>query len=655
MPRPDLVETRKDELLSYVKNFYRKSWDWRSTRLHEKWNKCDRNYHAIYDPEKDASKEVWQSRMFVDITLQNTEIIVSQIHKTMMAPKPPIQTQAGPAGDELQAKLLQEIMEYELRKADFEISFYDALKEAVKYGSGFVKFFWEKVIDNRRRRVPVEQTPEEVLNAAPPEALMGEAPIPQPNIKGFAMQVQAVTLKNNLCAKFVHIRDIFPEPNTTTWDKIIHRDKVSYGEIVRHIKSGAFFDVREQLEDLTEGEKFEHDISDIKQERGYFNVQRDMPRFEKRHTIWEMWNAIPRKWIEFDIDDGDDAEELVPAKVMVASGVALLSSEVNERFDGEVPVLKMDYIRTGETYGKGIPEILFDDQDEINEHSNLGIDNINLIMNKGLIVLENALYNAEQDLVSKPGMVIRLKGTVDDVRKAVGPIDFPDLANSYFKHRFDILLGVQEKTGANRNVINPGATVKDTNQTLGGMELSRQMFNERVAAYGMIIEAAFLIKAAHKVYGLIYQELGDAPQEELKPILGDDPTVISEIPNPLTGQLMPVIVPRFMAFAFPPPEEVNKAYSFKAMGVFSLENKTVKAAQTMDWAKLFAPVLDMSLVAKHTARLLGQDELEKAVLPMPIMPPPPGGDKETPGMKGGPNGNQPSFLPPNPVRREPVV
>ena len=59
------------------------------------------------------------------------------------------------------------------------------------------------------------------------------------------------------------------------------------------------------------------------------------------------------------------------------------------------------------------------------------------------------------------------------------------------------------------------------------------------------------------------------------------------------------------------------------------------------------------------------DEAEKWFIDMPMMPgmpglPPPGGmpppnQKETPGMKGGPNGNQPSFLPPNPLRREPVV
>lgn len=656
MENNDLVEQRKAELLSYVQNFYRRSWDWRNTRFHERWDRCDRNYHSIYDPAKLAQKEPWQSTMFIDITMQNVEIIASQIYKIMMAPHPPIQTEAGPAGDTLQAKLIEEVMTYEIDKSSFNLAFYDANKESVRYGSGFIKLFWEKVVDTRMRRTPIEQSPQDVLQGAPMESLTGQSPMPQPQLMGFQMQPQEVLLKDQLCAKCVHIRDVFPEPNTTTWDKVIHRDKVDYGTIVRHIQRGEFFDVRDKLEDVSEGDKFEQDINDIRQERGYYDTNRQMAKFEKRHTIWEMWNAIPRKWIQFDMPEGDEAEELVPAKVMVASGVALLLSEENKQFDGESPILKDDYIRTGESYGKGICEMLFDDQDEMNEHANLGIDNMNMIMNKGCVILENALVNPEQDMVAKPGWQVRMKQqVVDDVRKGFSPIEWPDLGQSYFRHRFDLERNVQEKTGANRVTLGSSGAVKDTNQTLGGMELLRQMFNERVAAYGMVKESAFLMKAAQKIYGLIYQNL---TPEGIRPILGEEPVVISEIPNPMTGMMMPVQVPRFLAFAFVPPEEINRSYRFKPMGVFSMENKITKTAQFMDWTKIFGPVVNLPEAAKYAAELLGIEGAEKLVMPFPMLPPPPPGGpskKDTPGAKGGPNGNQPSFLPPNPVRREPVV
>ncbi|SRR6266700_249976 len=663
-----LVAQRKQELINYVQNFYRKSWDWRSTRMHQRWDRCDRNLHAIYDPVKAGLKEPWQSQMFIDITFQNVLIIVSQIFKTIMAPNPPIQTAAGPAGDDLQARLIQDVVDYELRKSNFAVSFWDALMEAVKYGSGFVKFYWDRVEDVRLRRQPIQQTPMEVLQSAPQEAIMGQAPMPAPGIKGFQMQPTQVLLKNNLCAKYVHIRDIFPEPNTTDWKKLIHRDKLSYGTIVDYIQKEQFFDVRDQLQDVTEGEKFEIDIADIKQERGYFEVHRDMPRNEKRHTIWEMHNSIPRKWIKFDMPEGDDAEVLVPAKVMVASGVALLSSDVNAQFDGENPVLKFGYMRTGETYDKGVCEVLFDDQDEINESGNLGIDNMNLILNKMVAVIEEHLVNPDEDITSKPGGEVRLRaGQTDDVRKSLMPIEFPDLARSFFEHRFNIERMVQEKTGANRVTLGSSGAVKDSNQTLGGMELLKQMFNERVAALGMVMEQDFILRAAERIYGLIYQNL---ESEDLKPILGEEPVQIGTMPAPPPPppppgmpplpQLgpQPLMVPRYKAFAFVPPEIVSNSYKFKPMGIFSLENKVIKSAQFMDWFKTFAPtgVIDPEAAAKYSAQVMGtSDELDKMVHPAPMMPMAlsDGGS----GLGGGPNGNQPRFLPqsPSPLDRQPVA
>jgi hypothetical protein len=657
-----LATQRKQELKTYLQGFYRKSWDWRSTRMHGRWDRCDRNYHAIYDPVRLAAKEPWQSSMFIDITFQNVEIITSQIFKTMMAPQPPIQTAAGPAGDELQARLIQDVVDYELRKSQFSIAFYDALKEAVKYGSGFVKFYWDRQEDLRLRRMPVQQTAQEVVQGAPPEALMGQMPMPQPGIKGFQMQPTPVLLKNHLCAKYVHIRDIFPEPNSTSWDKGIHRDKITYGKIVDYIKKGQFFDVRAELENVTEGEHFESDLQVVRQERGYFEVHRDMPRNEKPHTVWEFTGQLPMKWIQFDTPDGDEAEQLVPAKAMLASGVALLSSEINAQFDGEWSVMKFDYIRTGEPYGKGIPEVLFDDQDEINESGNLGIDNMNLIINKMMVIIENYLVNPDQDLVSKPGGEIRLKSSAEDVRKAVMPLEFPDLARSFFEHRFNIERMVQEKTGANRVTLGSSGVVKDSNQTLGGMELLKQMFNERVAAQGMVMESDFIIRSAERIYGLIYQNL---QPEDLKPILGEEPVQIGELPAPPPPPGMPPLppqphlVPRYMAFAFVPPEVVANSYRFKPMGIFSLENKVIKSAQFMDWYKTFGMVANPVESAKYAAQIMGMsDEVDKIVMPMPMMPPPGTPPPSAgPGLKGGPNGNQPSFLPPqtNELRRQPVA
>lgn len=656
-------EVRKQDLLNYVNNFYRASWNWRSQNKHEKWNKWDRNYHSIYDPTKKARKEPWQIAMFIGITVQTVEVICSQMFKTMMAPQPPIQTTAGPAGDPLQAELIQETMDYQLRKSAFGVNFYDTLKEAVRYGSGFMKFYWERLIDTRPRKVPLYENAEQVIESATPEAMAGDVPMPSPRMTGFEVQNKEVLLKNQLAARFVHIRDIFLEPNTTDCKHVLHREKISYGEIVRHIKSGAFMDAREKLEYVVEGDAFEQDVQQAKHDRGYFEQHREVSKFEKKHTVWELYCEIPRKWIDFDMPEGDDAEELVPARVVVASGCALLASERNTFFDGESPILKMDYIRTGEPYGKGVIELIEDEQDEINELRNLRVDNVNMLMNRIIAIIETALVNPK-DLVSKPGGVVRLKANVEDVRKAIMPIDMGDVTSSSFKETFEIERQVQERTGANRVTLGSSNEVRDTNQTLGGMELLRQTFNERLAAYGMIAEATFLLRGAEKIYSLIYQEL---TPDDMRPILGDDPVEIE--PPPMPG--MPgVMVPRFLAFAFVPPEEVNRAYIFKPMGIFSLENKIVKAAQCLDLIKINTgnPMFDANAANKYVAtKLFGIDEAEKWWNQAPPIPPElaalgggpglggGGAPPDAPGMRGGPNGNQPNFLPPDPVNRQPLV
>lgn len=658
-----LAAQRKQDLVNYISNFYRASWNWRSQSFHQKWDRWDRNYHSIYDPTKAARKEPWQVKMFIGITVQNVEIICSQIFKTMMAPDPPIQTKAGPAGDEMQAKLIEEVLSFELRKSKFDVNFYDTLKEAVRYGSGFMKFFWERVTDTRPRKVAVNQPMDEFIGGLNPAQLSGQEPIGEPGIQGFEVRDVQVPLKNQLCAKYVHIRDIFPEPNTKNWNRVIHRDKIPYGDIVREINRGAFFDVRDKLENLVEGEKFEQDIREIKQELGYFEEHRDMAKFEKNHTVWEFYGAIPRKWIDFEIPEGDEAETLVPGKVMVASGCALLASEQNPFFDGESPILKMDYIRTTEPYGKGIPELIEDEQDEINEIRNQRVDNVNLIINKMIAIFEVSLVNPK-DLVSRPGAFIRMKANVtDDIRRAIMPIDIPDVTGSAYKETQDIERQVQERTGANRVTLGTAGDTTDTNSTLGGMELTRHMFNERVAAYGMVIEEDFLLKAAEKMYSLIYQELSP---KDMFFILGDDPVTIKE--DPIFG---PIKIPRWKAFAFVPPEVVSQAYLFKPMGMFTLENKVVKTAQIMDAIKLGSmdPMrFDAMQALKYVlVNIQGVTEAENWFQPpmqgmpglpgslpgapgmgLPGRPPTPAGQPppiSVPGMKGGPNGNSATFSP----------
>jgi hypothetical protein len=157
------------------------------------------------------------------------------------------------------------------------------------------------------------------------------------------------------------------------------------------------------------------------------------------------------------------------------------------------------------------------------------------------------------------------------------------------------------------------------------------------------------------------------------------------------------MVPRYLAFVFVPPEMVAQSYRFKPMGIFSMENKIVKSAQVMDAIKVGSVqpgLMNIGAALQYVLeKLQGVPEAKAWFPPFPMLPGIPGGmpgmpgmlppptnpgeppgqgsmagvtppntipgnrmqGRPTPGMKGGPNGNQPSFLPPNPIRRQPVT
>jgi hypothetical protein len=716
-----LAIQRKEELVSYVKSFYRASWDWRSTRYHAQWDKFDRNYHSLYDPVLLGRKEPWQSHMFVGVAVQNVEIIANSIFKIMFAPKPVVEVQAGPDGDALQAELIQDATEYEMHKAKFDLAFYDSMKEACRYGSGFMKLWWEKRIETRKRKTMMTQSPQDFAQGLSGPQLTGQAPMGTPPFQGFGMAPKQVMIKNCLNAEYVHIRNIFPEPNTTTWDKILHREKKSYGWIMDGIKSGKFFDVSQDLEGLVEGERFDDDLRTSKADRKFIDLTRIWSTYEKRHTIWELEAPIPRKWIDFETPEGPQAEELVPGRILVASGAWLLASMENDNVEGYNSIVKVDYIRTGEPYGKGVIELILDEQDEINEIRNQRVDNVNLIMNKMIAVFEKAIVN-RKDLNSQPGGIVRIKDQVsDDIRKVLTPLEFPDISQSAYKETMEIERQVQERTGANRVTMGSSGGVKDSNQTLGGMELLKQMFNERLAAYGMIIESQFLVEASERIYSLIY---GNLQPDDMKAILGDTPVQIGtlQVPSPppppappgmpplpqAPPQSVPHMIPRYLAFVFVPPEMVAESYRFRPMGIFSMENKIVKSAQVMDAIKVgtmlppgsmnissalqfvleklqtipeakawFPPFPDMPGIVSGAPQMMPPSMGGPGGPPPPGTPPPgmgplgpeaghappnkvpmqnnsPSTAMAAPGMKSGPRGNQPSFLP-RPIRRQPVA
>jgi len=590
-----IIAKNKKDCLEYVQNFHSASLDNRRQVYVPKWDRFSRNYHSIYDPDKKAKKADWQSCMFDPLSVTHVEVICSALAKVLMGRSKPITVEPRETGDIQQADLVTQLLDYEIDKSDFRVAFYDALKQACIYGSGFVKFFWDRKTSKRK-----------IMQAN--RAIEGGNSV----INGYQEQTEEVLVKDHLGCQFVDIYDVYKEPNSTNNDKIIHEDKITYGDIVEGLKYGFDEEVVRKLGAFIEPmhipiDKQQRELTD----KGKTDTQTPKTKYQKEHTLWEFWGEIPRRWINYEMDPLDPAsDELVAARIWVASKEYLLFSEENEFETMEPPILQIDYIRTGDAYGKGVCELLEGIQDEINELTNQRIDNVTMIMNKMFVVIQKALVDPK-GLVSQPGGGIKLKST-EDVRKAFSWVDTPDVSRSAYAETQEKERKAQEVTASNR--MTTGTAGADQNKTLGGMQLLLNSAYERFTLYAYMIERGFLVKAGEWMYSLIYKNRALNP-ESLRNILGESP-----VPGPMVNTPqgpMQIPIPKWQAFQFIPTHELQADYNFKTVGTFSMGDKERKALQIMQWEDTYAPRLlnyDTRATALVTAKLLEiEDQVEDAI------------------------------------------
>lgn len=582
--KTDWKATHKKEAVEFVKKFYRTSYDWRnsgSTSYHQKWDKYERNYHNIYDPVIKAKKEPWQCTMFVPYTVTNVETITSALFKILMGKRVPLKFDPREMGDEMQAKLQSDILLYEMQKANFDIEFYKVLKEAAIFGSGFMKFYWEKKYDNRRIQKPVRRG----FGGTAKSILQGQFASPS-DIVGFKQETENVIVEDRCRTECIHIRDIFIEPNSTDLRTVLHRQKISYNELLSMSKQKNADgkplvdpDSVSELLMIHEGDKFEQDVMPLKYDQGTLDPSLIRPDYAKAHTVFEYWGPIPRKWIDLEMPENtasekEKAEEVVEGKIMVASGDYYLASEPNPNPVMEPPFLQADYINCGQSYGKGIPQLIEGLQEEGNEIRNLRVDNVNLTMNKTFVVIESMLRDPKE-VRSVPGGIIRLKGTaVTDARQGVLPLDIPPIDIGGYRETQEIAAQIQETTAANRVTLGTAGGANDVNQTLGGMELMRQAAYDRFSVYAYMF-GNFLKKSAIKIMEQSYQ---NSSPERIHKILGEMP--IEYLPNQFS--------PRWKLYKIIAPHEMLDMYDIIPADIFSMENKAQKSQSTASFIQLLA-------------------------------------------------------------------
>lgn len=586
------LQGAKTELLSHCLSFIRKSEDWRRSSFETKWINYQRNADGIFDPDIANKKEPWQSKVHVGITASHRETIHSHIFKTMVGVNPPLEVSSRfDLGEIDQSENIKDIMLREMDKARWGIVIDKVMHDADTFGSGFLRMSYKTTIEKRKLR---KERTEEFTDDLNP---MGMAKFAIRAAKGelkkeYVTQEEDVITYRGLDLKHYSIWDIFPDPKALCirGSTIACRYYSTFEEIMKGIQEGYYLESAAELKSTKETRKYPQGEDEIQGNRDISDNSTDKTDYQQEHELFEIFGRMPKKWIYAIMgEEYENGEELVPARVIVHKS-AIVAVEVNDDYEGEAPIYKMDYMPlNGSFYGIGVPAMLLDSQAVINEVVNQRLDNGAQALNHTFAVIEKALVNPKQDLISKPGQTIRLDSKYvsnGDVRNALTQLTINDTpVRAGFSEVNEAERWAQERTSANRVTLGTAGLVKDANQTLGGQQMLRESAGEKFAYIGLRMEIDFLQDFFKGIWKTIYEHI---TPEDIEESIGTE---------------------RAQGFILVNPEEISRDYVYRPMGVFTMANKAMQTAQIMQLRQTFigAPWLDDEKIFDMAAQSMDQE------------------------------------------------
>jgi hypothetical protein len=583
----------KTELLSHCKGFITKSEGWRNASYENKWKDYQRAADGIYDPAIAAKKEAWQSKVHVDLTASHRESIHSHIFKTMCGVNPPLEVKARiPLGDEDQSENIRDITLREMDKARWEVEVDKVLNDADTFGSGFIRRYYKTTIEKRKLR---KERTEQFTDDLNPMGMVGYASRAAMGKlkKSYETIEEDVITYRGLELKHISIWDVFPDPKALQirGSSIAVRFRQTYEDIVKGAQEGYYLESAvEELKDVEETQKYPQGEDTVQGNREVSDGVVDKTNYQKEFELFEFFARLPKKWIYPMMDEEfENGEELVPARVIFHKH-CLVAVEVNQDYEGEPCIDKMDYMpRNNSFYGIGIPEMVRSPQSVVNEIVNQRLDNGAQALNHSFAVIEKALVNPKQDLVSKPGQILRLDAKYvpnGDARNAISQIEINDTpVRAGFAEVNEAERWAQERSGSNRIMMGSTGTGKDGTKTLGEQQMLKEAGGEKFSYIGFRIELGFSQELFKGIWKTIYPHI---TPEDIEESIGEE---------------------RAQSFILVNPEELSRDYVYKPMGIFTMTNKATATAQAMQLRQTFvgAPWLDDEKIFDIIARSMDQD------------------------------------------------
>lgn len=554
------VKKSKDDMLAWGLSFVGKSSDYIKASYETDWHTWRRNADGTFDPALKAKKESWQSAVFVPLTPSHTQTIQSHLYKTLVGIQPSFQFKSRNISTNFidQSDNVRDLILCEMDKSRYNISMNSVLDDATTYGSGFARMYYDRVVEKRKVRVQ-NLKGFDIMNP------LETAKILAGKIKSFFFKEELKDVEIYAGVRFKHISiwDILPDPKAleVRGNSIGLKFWITYGEIQKGVKEGYYLkEAADILKGVKGEERFDEGKDGVASDRGIADMNVAQVDYNAKYQAYEIFARLPQKWVLYKTPKLiTDPEELMPARLIFVKE-ALLAIEQSDDYAGEPPIYKLDYFPVvGRFFSKGIPELLKDCQSVATEVVNQRLDNGALILNRGFAVVEKALVDPGKDLVSKPGMIIRLDAKYcpnGDIRNAITEFQMNDTpVRAGFAEVNDVERWAQEITSANRVTLGTQGQVNDANQTLGGQQIQLSQAGQKFAYIGLMMEFSFIYEVLRAYWKLIYANIRP---EDVERVLGPE---------------------RMANFQLMSPEEIEKDYVYQPLGVYTMENAAIEQAK----------------------------------------------------------------------------
>lgn len=540
----------------------------------ERWDSWRRPYESLWDEiyrvymsVTNTTKTTTRAKIFIPVTFKVIENAVAKFVSLIFNQEEFFEVIPLDKKDENLAKVIQELLLYQLSKCSFFVKFVDFIKQMLLYGTSYFKVYWKVRREWVWTRTPIRQA-----------TILGWD---FGKIVGWDEKKEYKVVERRPEVDVLDVLDVFPDPNAANVKEgrgIFIRSWISQDEL-KKLGKGKY-----PVYTNTESDKLKGtDRRDDPGRQGRWATRGVGDPADSEGTQIEILEF----WGKYDLD-GDGIEE--ECLITLANKSVLLRAIQNPFHHQKRPIVRSVFSSIPlEWFGVGMIEPIIPLQHELNTLRRQRLDNVNLALNRMWLV--NSLADVDVDtLVSSPNGIV-----LTDDMSGVQALDTKDVTQSSYNDASIVQSDIEEIT------VPKAASGTPESGRLGRTAKGAQLIiGQALEKFGV---------AAKSVEIGIQQVLRMFHQLNLQFLDSED--IAREIG--MTGNLFDQKVT---------PDMIRADVMFKMVGISDMIGKEAKIKQIIDFYGVFRDAMSHETVATLAEKvwlLMGFNPDDMQIVPAPAV------------------------------------